>query len=110
MPQVEFQNSPSANKDARKALNLDAIFLAELPDGSIVLGDRGQNCFIVLDDMPLRAELPALRNLLASARMASESRYLGEPDTRTLGRDLRSGRQLSTPSIRRSAQAVEIDL
>lgn len=108
---VEFLSSPSANKDARQALQTsNVLFLTTLTDGSVVVGDRGQQCFVVLDDMPTRTDLNSIRDLLNSARMSAESRYLGEPDARALARDLRDSRRPPpTTSPRGRPQAISID-
>jgi hypothetical protein len=110
---VEFLNSPLANKDARRALQTSSVlFLTNLPNGTYAIGDRGQNVFVVIDDLPTRSELKTISDLLQSARMASETRFYGEPDTRTQARDLRDGNKPQADhSFRRNRpQAIEIEL
>lgn len=110
---VEFLSSPFANKDARRALQTASVLmLAQLPDGTYAIGDRGQNCFVVLEDLPSKVVLQTVVEILQSARMASEARFYGEPDTRTQAKDLRDGNKVQTDhSFRRSRpQAIEIEL
>lgn len=108
---IEFLSSPLANKDARRALQTtNVLMLAALSDGTFAIGNRGQDVFVVVDDLPSRTELKAIADLLQSARMASETRYYGEPDTRTQARDLRDGNKSNHSFRRNRAQVIEIEL
>ena len=110
MTKVEFLSSPSANREVRRQLQTPKVlFLAVMPDGSIVLGDRRQTCFMILDEMPAKSDIESHLTTLETARMAAESKFLGEPSSRDLAADLRSSRQPSTVRTR-SAQPIEIDL
>lgn len=95
-PTIRSLSGRNANKDARAAFNQIAIFLAELPDGRFAICDRGQNFYLILDEPPTRDEFRLYNRLLQTSRMAAMGTYYGEPNDKSLARDIRLGNQQPT--------------
>ncbi len=87
-PSLKSLSSRYARKDVRQALNLSALFITPLEDGSFALADRAQTFYIIVPDVPSREELKMFHTLLNSSRMEASGAFYGEPSTTDLARDI----------------------
>ncbi len=111
MPTIKSFLTSDANF-VRGLFNNTAFLLGELSDGRIALADRTQSGYVVLDEIPSRDELRMYAELFAQYKTHEASgRFYGEPDIRTLARDMRAAN--APPRIHRAPRtdlAVDIDL
>lgn len=109
-PTIRRLSSRDANKDARSAFNQNALFVAPLPDGTFALCDRGQNFYLIVPDPPDRETFILYHRLLNTSRLSAEAKFLGEPSTRDLARDIKQNHQTKTQIPTIDLFSVELDL
>jgi hypothetical protein len=103
-PTIRNLSSRDANKYARAAFNQSALLIAELPDGRFALCDRGQTFYLIVNSPPTKEEFKLYNRLLQTSRMAASGAFFGEPDDKSLARDIRLVNQ--PPTIRRQPTQI----
>lgn len=108
---------PVTNPDAQEALSRHysnaVVMILPLTSGRLAIIDRSYSVRYIIDEPPTLDELVAWSRsfetrLKHESVLAAEARFFGEPDTKTLARDLRDANRPKRPS--KLDLAIEIEL